>query len=324
LVRGKSSDRAVLVLGGAGFIGSHVATACAAASDRVVVIDAFLPDSGAREANLGEAAGRVRLIRGAVADVAELDTLVAESHVIVDAMALTAHHVGLNEPERDLEANLASHLRLIRALMNQPGKPVIYLGSRGQYGRVASARIDEDTPQVPLDPQGVHKSAAEALLRIYAARHGFHVVSLRLPNCFGERQNTRGRDLGLVGNFIRDLLQGRTVEVFGDATRKKSLVYGPDVASIVREISADGFAGFTAYNVAGHSLTLGALLDELIGIIGSGRWTVEPFPKDVRQIDVGDADFSDARLRERLGHPRVTPLRQALASTVAYFREGVS
>lgn len=324
MVRTTSSERAVLVLGGAGFIGSHVARVFAAASHRVVVIDAFLPDSGAREANLREAAGRVQLIRGAVGDVREFDALVAEAQVIIDAMALTAHHVGLDEPERDLEANLASHLRLIRALMNQPGKQVVYLGSRGQYGRVTAPSIDEDTPQVPIDPQGVHKSAAESLFRIYAARWGFHVVSLRLANCFGEHQNTRGRDLGLVGGFIRDLLDGRTVEVFGDATRKKSLVYVRDMAPIVREICALGFSGFTAYNVAGFSVGLGTLLDELVSVIGSGRWTVEPFPQDVKQIDLGEAHFSDARLRGRFGDQRLTPVRQALAATVAYFREGAS
>ena len=196
----------VLILGGAGFIGSHIAAAFVRRGARVTVVDGFLPDTAAREANLAGLATQVELARTRIEDCPDLMELVREAELAVDCMGLTGHHIGMAEPLRDLELNLRSHVVLIEALRKVRGARVIYLGSRGQYGRGIADPITEETPQMPLDPQGVHKLAAEGLFRVYAHRGYFHAISLRLSNTYGEHQRTRGYDLGLVGGFLRDLL----------------------------------------------------------------------------------------------------------------------
>jgi nucleoside-diphosphate-sugar epimerase len=310
-----------LVLGGAGFIGSHVAAALVRRHVAVTVLDGFLPEGGARTTNLADVAGRIQMIRSRVEDCADLDAVVGEATVVIDCLGLAAHHIGMAEPMRDLELNLRSHLVVIESLRRVRGRRVVYLGSRGQYGRPTGGTVTEDTAQVPVDPQGVHKLAAESLYRIYAERGELEAVSLRLSNTFGEHQRTTGGDLGLVGGFIRDLLAGRTVQVFGDSGRTKALLYVRDAAEITVETALGlPVERFAAFNVAGTEVTLQQLLDLLVTETGSGAWTVAPFPEHVRQMDSGDAPYSDARLAQALGALPRTDVHDALRTTVAYFK----
>lgn len=311
----------VLILGGAGFIGSHIAAAFVRRAARVTVVDGFLPDTAAREANLAGISMQVELVRTRIEECKHLVELLRQAELVVDCMALTAHHLGMEGPLRDLELNVRSHVVLIEALRKVPGKRVIYLGSRGQYGRATVDAITEETPQVPVDTQGVHKLAAEGLFRVYANRRDFHAVSLRVGNTYGEHQRTRGRDLGLVGGFVRDLLDGKPAKIFGEPSRRKSLVYVRDVAETVVSLSARACQGFNAYNVAGREVTLGDLLDTLVAAVGSGAWAVEAFPEHVKQMDVGEARFSDEKLERALGSLAKTDLATAVTNTVAYFRK---
>lgn len=319
-IDGWYSGRRVLVLGGAGFIGSNLARECVARGATVTVIDGFMERTGANIDNLAGVRERIDLVSQRVEQVDGLGKRLAGVDLIIDAMALTAHHVGLADPLYDLELNAASHLHVIRLLRETPGKRVIYLGSRGQYGRVAGETIDEETPQVPVDAQGVSKLAAEQYFRIYSALYQFNIVSLRIPNCYGENQPVSGPDIGLVGSFIRDLLAGKTVEIFASAERTKNVLYGADLARAILEVGAQPLSGFNAYNVAGREVTLGELLDALVGIIGQGGWRVTPFPENIRQMDIGEARLLDDKLCALIGPLPRTELLKALQNTVDFFK----
>jgi UDP-glucose 4-epimerase len=236
-------------------------------------------------------------------------------------MAFTSHILGMDNPLLDVHANLVSHVYLLNALKGAGTKRVIYIGSRGQYGRVKADRITEDTPCSPIDIQGVNKAAAECLLKIYSRVFGFEAVSLRVTNCFGERQKVRGDDIGLVGSFIRDALAGRTIEVYGDGARKKNILYVKDLARIIAIIAQRSIGGFEAFNVAGHELAITALLDAIIKICRKGKYLIAPFPGGIERIDTGDARFSDHKLRGVIGKTRLIEVRIALGNTVRYFRE---
>jgi len=308
-------SRAVLVLGGAGFVGSHVTARFAGGGDRVTVLDGLVPGTGGSLDNLRPVLGDVEVIAERIEHVAALPELCARSEVIVDAMAFTSHHVAMREPLRDLELNAASHLHAIRAIPR--GKAVIYLGSRGQYGRPKGPLIVEDTPMVPEDVQGIHKLCAESYYRVYASMNGLRARSLRFPNCFGPHQQTGRGDIGLIGGFIRDLAAGETVEVYG--ARRRQLVYAPDVAEVVHRLAAEVPEGFAAYNHAGRSVAIEDLVRRLAAIIGRGGYVVRDLPPEIARLDIGEAQLCDDLLRARLGVLAETDLDAALAATVAHF-----
>lgn len=307
--------RRVLVLGGAGFLGSHVAERFLGEGCRVTVLDGLLVGTGGSLDHLRAIRDSIELLPQRVEDAVGLAELAAGSEVIIDAMAFTSHRLGLRAPLRDLELNAACHLHAIQAL--PPGKTVIYLGSRGQYGRPQERLIVEETPMVPLDVQGIHKLAGESYYRVFAGLRGLRVASLRLPNCFGPRQPRGEGDIGLLGGFLRDLAAGRTVEVYG--ARRRQLLYAPDLAEVVFRLASCVPEGFTAFNLAGRSVLIEDLVRMLEAIVGRGAHVLRDLPEEIARIDIGEAELCDDRLRARLGTLPVADLRAALEATVADF-----
>jgi|GEM_PF-918687 len=317
----------VLVLGGAGFIGSCLVRTLVNYGARVVVVDGLLPDTGGDLVNLAIVH---KGLDGCFTEPVEnldgqggrplLAELVADADLVIDAMASTSHHVGMTRPQFDLQCNLMSHLCLIEALEGNAVKKVIYLGSRGQYGRVNVERITEKTPRLPIDVQGVGKDAAENLFRIYAPLKNFQVLSLRITNCFGEHQKVSGADIGLVGSFVRDYLDDRTVEIYGSAKRKKNLIYVRDLVNIILRLGSRSFDTFEAYNIAGQAVSLERLLTCIGNCLDTGNYVVRPFPDHIQRLDVGQAAFVDDKLQRRLNNVEVTALDLAIEETVNYFK----
>jgi UDP-glucose 4-epimerase len=310
--------RSALVCGGAGFIGSHVVDALLERGVRVTVIDPCHPRTSGSPRNLAGVASRIEWLQDPVERVPELDAIVASADVVIDAMGFTHHAEGIREPRLDHELNYAIHLPLLEAVNRHP-RLFLYLGSRGQYGRIAGI-VDEDAPQIPLDPQGVHKAAAESMIRIYSARHRWPALSLRLGNCFGPRQPL-GADPGLVGGFIVSVLRGEQVVLYGAEDRRQHLLFVGDLARIVVRLLGVRKAGFTALNVPGPRVVLRDVVETLIRLAGRGSYSFRPFPAEVAAIHAGDATLSDARL-ENLVPCEYTSLEGALGRTLESLEPG--
>jgi UDP-glucose 4-epimerase len=314
--------RRAVVLGGAGFIGSHIVERLIDRGDDVVVVDGLMAETGGSLRHLDQVKDQIELHLTPIESVAGLDQIVAGAELIVDCMAWTRHVAALTAAEYDAALNLASHLHLLKHLRSSADQKVVYLGSRSQYGRVAGAVITEETPMMPTDVQGVHKAAADHHFRIQATLRGLNVVSLRLPNCFGERQPTAGEDIGLVGDFIRTIHAGKAIQLFG-VGRKRSILYVGDVVDLVMRISDAPFRGFVPLNAEGSEIEIGELARLLISIMERGSVEVADTPEHVRQIDVPFVPVSTDRLRSLIGEPPHTAVEPALRTTVAYFEEAL-
>ena len=306
------------MFGGAGFIGSRIALACVRAGHRVRIVDGLVPRTSGRRQNLAPVAANVELRPVRIEQVGDLDRVLAESDVIVDCMGWTQHRAALDDPLYDLELNVASHLHWLRRVPDRLPAKIFYLGSRGQYSDPPSGDIGEDDPQDPRDVQGIHKAAAERHFRLAASLRDLDVVSLRLPACIGPNQPTDGDDIGLVGGFARDLLQGRSIVVYGRG-RRRAIAYVDDVAEIVCRLAPLRARGFQAYNLRGDVLPIEDLAQRLVRIVGRGAVDVHDLPRDIAAIDSGAAAFREDRLRAALGGavPR-TPVDEALAATVRH------
>lgn len=304
----------VLIAGGAGFIGSHIAEAFLANRDRVIIVDGLLPETGGSPANLPAGPG-LDTYYARVENLEALPKLVREVDLVVDAMGWTRHLLAMENPSYDLTLNVSSHLALIAAFPLAGGPRVVHLGSRGQYGNPTVASIDETTPCVPQDIQGVHKHAGESHWRIAAKVRRFATTSLRFGNTFGPRQPIIGRDVGLVGQFIRDLSDGKEIELFGEG-RIRPLIYAPDLAAAVVRLARQPWEGFHAFNVSGWDVPLEDLVDRLRRILGCGSWRMVPFPEHVRAIDVGNAAFDGSSFDQQIGGLHRTDFETALGITL--------
>lgn len=309
--------RRVLVLGGAGFLGSRIVALCTVKGHQVAVVDGLLEKTSGRAENLPPSFPTSCFHRNRVEETANLDALLEDADVIVDAMGWTRHLMALEDPSYDLSLNVASHLAWLTR--TPPGKLVIYLGSRSQYGNPQAAEIVEDTPQVPADIQGIHKLTGELHVRFYSRLRRFSAVSLRLPNCIGVNQICSGEDIGLVGGFIRQMMSGEQVELYGEG-RMRPICFSDDVADVIEALAGRDCTGFEAYNMFNHHVRLEDLLEKLHGRIGRGGTCIRPFPAHVAAIDVGGGALSHRKLEKFLGGVTLTDLDEMLDATVNYFR----
>lgn len=303
----------ILIAGGAGFIGSHIAEAFIGERHDVTVIDGCLPQTSGSPSNLAHLP-TVTFIQESVEDCSGLTKLLDESDLLVDCVGWTRHLLAIDDPHYDLSLNVSAHLHLIKAVADSKCSKVIYLGSRGQFGQLQSDDATEDHPQVPADVQGVHKSAAESHWRLAAKRHSLDVYSILFGNTFGSRLPLEGADIGLIGSFIRSLLADEEVEIYGKG-RMRDVVYAPDLARALVELSGVNAQGFQRYNLVGSHVTLDELVSTMRGICGTGSVSFEDFPPHIKQIDMGNNTLSDDKLVAAIGSYPKTALKEALSET---------
>ena len=218
--------RRVLVSGGAGFIGSHVAEAYLAAGDEVTVLDDL--STGRRE-NLP------RGVRFVHADIrsAEARDLLAQGR-----FELLNHHAAqmdvrrsVADPLFDLDVNLRGLLNLLEGARAGGVRRVVFASSGGVvYGDATAPPCREGAAKLPISPYGVAKLASEHYLMAYSRLYGLDVASLRYSNVYGPRQNAEG-EAGVVAIFSRKMLAGEPLTIFGDGEQTRDMVYVKDVAA---------------------------------------------------------------------------------------------
>lgn len=312
------TKQTVLILGGAGFIGSKLAERFFIAGYHVIVIDGIFEQTGGSRKNLQNILAYIQFIDSRIEDVVNLSDVISQSDIIIDSMAWMPHLLAIIDPRYDLSLNVESHLHLIGCLKEISDKKIIYLGSRSQYGNPDADEINEDTPMVPVDIHGIHKLTAETYYRVYSKFRKLNVISLRIANCFGANQPVYGNDLGLVGNFIKDILKDRDIEIYG-VNRKRSLVYVEDLADLVLSLTKKNFNGFSAFNLSGQEIKVEDLVRILIEIIGKGSCRITEPPNEIRAIEMGNKKFVDEKLKRYLGGFTQTELSISLKDTVTYF-----
>ena len=190
-----------LVLGGAGFIGSQIAAFYLENGWDVTIVDALCPRTGGDTENIKKIRKDVCFMHTEIDQIAGLSGLISKADTVIDTMGWTLHRMALHDPLYDMRLNLEAHIVFINAIPPDYKGQIVYLGSRGQYGSTGYDMITEETPMIPEDVQGIHKTAAESHLRLAARLNNTEIVSIRFPNCFGENQPFKGEDIGLIRWF---------------------------------------------------------------------------------------------------------------------------
>jgi UDP-glucose 4-epimerase len=213
----------VLVTGGAGFIGSHVADALVSRGDQVVVVDSLA--TGKRE-NV-PAGAELRVL-----DVREpLDELFLEvrPEAVIHLAAQADVRVSVERPLEDADVNVLGTVRVLDAAHRHGGAQVVFSSTGGAIYGECAAPASETSALQPVSPYGVSKLAAEEYLRAYNRLYGSRHVALRYGNVYGPRQDPHG-EAGVVAIFFGLLSRGETPRIFGDGTQTRDYVYVGDVA----------------------------------------------------------------------------------------------
>ncbi|MCZ2114414.1 MAG: NAD-dependent epimerase/dehydratase family protein [Anaerolineae bacterium] len=315
-------DKQVLITGGLGFIGSNLAHKLLDLGAEVLIVDSLIPEYGGNLFNIRDIESRLRVNIADVRDEYGLRYLVQGQDIIFNLAGQVSHTDSMADPYTDLEINVRSQLSLLEACRHgNPSAKIVFASTRQIYGRPEYLPVDERHPLQPVDVNGINKLAGEWYHIVYNNVYGLRSVSLRLTNTYGPRMRIRDARQTFIGWWFRQLLEGQTLNLFGDGLQVRDFNYIDDVIEAMLMVAANDAADGQIYNLGSDDpINLLNLARLMIEVNGEGDYRMQPFPDERKRIDIGDFYGDYRKIRSKLGWRPVVGLRDGLTRTMDYFR----
>jgi UDP-glucose 4-epimerase len=315
------AGKRVLITGGLGFIGSNLARRLVDLGAAVTVIDSLIPEYGGNLHNVHDIAGRISIDNGDIRDADAIERLVPEKDYLFHLAAQTSHAGSMIDPGTDLEINTSATLALLEACRHHNRDvSVVFASTRQLYGRPEYLPVDEKHRIQPVDANGISKRAGEMYHRLYDEVYGIRSSVLRLTNTYGPGMRVRDARQAFLGVWVRNVLQGRTIQVFGDGKQTRDFNYVDDVVDALLLAASSDAARGAVFNLGSADVVgLSVLAETLVALHGSGRHEIVPFPEERKAIDIGDYYSDYTKIESVLGWKPAVGLEDGLKKTLAYY-----
>lgn len=301
----------VLVTGGAGFIGSHVADAFLAAGEDVVIVDNL---SMGRRENVPQGARFVEM---------DITTDAFTTFLLDEKFDHINHHaahmelrVSVDKPVHDATVNILGSIRVLDGARRSGVKHLTLASSTAVLGEFVHIPAAEDHPVQPIAPYGVSKRAMELYAEYERLAHGMSITTLRYTNVYGPRQNPHGES-GVIAIFLEKFLAGQTPTIHGDGLQERDYIHVSDVALanlIAFEQRVQG-----TYHICANSAA--SVLD-VVGNLRSALGTECPVHHGPAKAgDPAKTRGSHDAFTVRTGWRPIVPLDEGISTTVAWFQD---
>ena len=221
----------VFITGGAGFIGSWVVRQFLQQGIKVVVLDNF--SSGKLENLKGSIDSRspyLKIVEGDIRSTSDLKSAIGGCCAVVHLAAMVSVPKSLENPLMCHEINVGGFQNVLESAREEGIRRVVYSSSSAVYGRQHDFPIKETAPTSPLSPYGASKLMNEVLAATYAESYHFQTIGLRYFNVFGPGQNPDGDYAAVIPKWIRALIQGEQISIYGDGSAVRDFIFVEDVA----------------------------------------------------------------------------------------------
>jgi UDP-glucose 4-epimerase len=301
----------ILVLGGSGFLGSHIVDRFLAADHDVTVYDLY-PERFRRSP------AAIKFHTGDFGNVGALDELISTGFdAVIHCVSTTTPKSSNESPEFDIQSNVIGTLYLLDICVKHKVGKLVFMSSGGTvYGDIGDLDLVDETHAVrPMCSYGVSKLTIEHYLDVYKHLRGLDYVALRLSNPYGERQSPL-RALGALTVFLHKTLKRQNVEIWGDGRVTRDFIYVGDVADAVYLATTNPVSG--VFNVGtGTGQSLREILAEIAKVVGRDpavTWLAS------RSFDVPRIVLNSAKLNKATGWSATTPLELGVAKTAEWLR----
>lgn len=301
----------ILLTGGAGFIGSHIADAYIAEGHNVIVVDNL---SGGLLENINSKAKFYKLdIRSEkLEDVFQKEKIDIVNHLAAQMDVRRS----VTDPKFDASVNVLGGLNVFESAKKHRVKKIIFSSTGGAiYGEQDYFPADEEHPTRPLSPYGITKLCTEKYLLFYKAVYGINFVILRYANVYGPRQNPHG-EAGVVAIFCDKMLKGEQPVINGDGKQTRDYTYVSDV--VKANLIALNYEGSNIYNIGtGIETDVNKLFIELRNHLNPTCPEKHALAKSGEQQR---SVISYKKIESELGWKSTIPLEEGLKITAEYFR----
>jgi UDP-glucose 4-epimerase len=304
----------ILVTGGAGFIGSHLAEELVNRGHRVVVLDDL---SGGFVDNVVPGAN---LVQGSIVNVELVDRLFAQEQFeyVYHLAAYAAEGLSHFIKRFNYTNNLIGSVNLINAAVNTGVKCFVFTSSIAVYGASPELPMTEKTVPHPEDPYGIAKLAVEQELAVCKAMFGLDYIIFRPHNVYGERQNIGDKYRNVVGIFMNQILQDKPMTVFGDGSQTRAFSYIGDLVPIMARSIAEPGAYNQIFNIgADQPYSVNELASQVALAMGVEPNIVHMPPRN----EVLNAYSSHEKVLRVFGEQKLTSLEEGLSRMAAWVKQ---
>lgn len=307
------SEAPVLITGGAGFIGSHLADALLEQGIPVRILDNL---STGKRSNLAMDNPHLELVEGDVANALQVAEAVAGCRAVAHLAAVASVQASVDDPVATHQSNFIGTLNVCEAMREHGVQRVLFASSAAVYGNNGEGvAIDEATPLAPLTPYAADKLASEQYLDFYRRQHGLEPAVLRFFNIFGPRQDPSSPYSGVISIFTQRAQAGSPITLFGDGEQTRDFVYVADLVTVLLQALLNPQVGVGAVNIGlGQSTSLLQLLAAIEGLLG-GLPAITHV--QARQGDIRHSRADNRRLLERFRLSEPTALASGLQQLLA-------
>ncbi|HEX9971597.1 MAG TPA: NAD-dependent epimerase/dehydratase family protein [bacterium] len=317
------NNKRILITGGAGFIGSNLAHCLVKHGAKVTVVDSMIPDYGGNLQNLVGIRDKITINFSDVRDRYSMEYLIGGQDYLFNLAGQVSHIDSMKDPFADLEINAKSQLSILEACrLFNPGIRIVFASTRQIYGRPKYLPVDENHSLDPPDVNGINKLAGERYHTLYSKVYGLHCAVLRLTNVYGPRQLVRHNRQGFIGWFVRQVVRGEKIKIFGTGNQRRDLVYVDDVVEALLLAGMSDDANGKIYNLGGSEpISLKELVELMIKVNGSGEYELVPFPEERKKIDIGDFYSNFDKIKREQGWSPAILLKEGLKRTFEYYQK---
>lgn len=299
----------VVITGGAGFIGSHIAEYFSSRGDSVTVFDNLRTGNIKNIENLG-----VTFVNGDVRDRSLLKDVLHETELVFHLAAMVSVPESLEKPEECIDINCLGLLNVLKESVNAGVRKLCFSSSSAIYGdNPSSPKVETMIPE-PKTPYAVTKLDGEYYCDIYSKNSPLKTVSLRYFNVFGPRQNPKSQYAAAVPIFTSNAVANIPIKVFGDGEQTRDFIYVKDVVAANVFMAMNNFTG--VYNVGyGTNITINKLIEK-IRIKTATNSKVNYLPERAGDVKHSMADVSKLK---NAGFKAVSSFEEGLNNTIFYF-----
>ena len=311
----------ILITGGIGFIGSHLARRLVKAGAKITIIDSLIPQYGGNFFNIHDIRDQVAVNISDVRDPHAMAHLVKGQDYLFNLAGQTSHMDSMHDPRTDLDINASAQLSILEACRKtNTGIKIVFASTRQLYGKPAYLPVDENHPVRPVDVNGINKLAGEWYHLLYNNIYGIRSCALRLTNTYGPGMRVKDARQTFLGIWIRNVLEGKPVLVFGDGAQLRDFNYVDDVVDAMLLAARDDKANGEVFNLGSSEvISLKDLASTLVEIHTSGKYELVEFPPERKAIDIGDYYSDYTKIHKTLGwKPRVS-LYEGLGLSLNYY-----
>ncbi|MFX0126420.1 MAG: NAD-dependent epimerase/dehydratase family protein [Candidatus Hodarchaeota archaeon] len=306
----------ILITGGAGFIGSHLVEALVKLDSDIIVLDNF--STGRFNLHLLEKYPSVTVVKGDIADWDTVNRLTAKSSKIFHLAAMNRAPRSIEDPLLSNEINITGTLYILEAARKHSVERIVFASSSSVYGRSEVFPRRENGETRPAHPYAVGKLASEYYCDIYHFLYGLNITSLRYFAVYGPRQSPFITYAAVIPVFIRNLIEGNPITIFGDGTQTRNFTFVEDtVRSTIMAMDSNKTSGKILNVASQREVSLNELLKIIEEISGQ---SIKVRYEDWRQGDAKRAVPDLALAKRIIGFVPETSIKEGVKRTYEWFK----